>query len=80
MVWSVSLVGSESYPRSLKSVSSALKKIIDLIPKFLGSCIIEEVVEEGTFDITPARQRSWLQLFQLVSRISCKRVQEELAE
>jgi len=80
MVWAVSLVGSESQPRSLKSFSSALRKIIDLIPKFFGSCIIEEVVEEDAFDITPASQRSWLQLFQPVRRISSKGVREEFAK
>ena len=58
MVWAVSLVGSESQPRSLKSFSSGLRKIIDLIPKFLGPCIFEEVVEEDASDITPASQRS----------------------
>ena len=78
MVWAVSLVGFESQPRSLKSFSSALRKIIDLIPKFLGSCIIEEVVEEDAFDITRASQRSWLQLFQPVPRISSKGEWEDL--
>ena len=80
MVWAVLLVGSESHPRSLKSFSSALRKIIDLIPKFLGLYIIEEVVKEDAFDITPASKRSWLQLFQLVSRISSKGVREEFAK
>lgn len=63
MVWTVSLVGYESHPRSIECYSRILSKCGVLISQLFRPWIIKEV-EEEILGVIPSSQRSWLQLIE----------------